>query len=123
MTNTSSAVTITTILYWSMIEAGLAIIASCLPTLQALFVKGSLQSMVASIRSMISLQSIRSHSSHGSKKSRQGQPPYSEIHGIDNGAEDTVALKDIDGDPSLRKPESVHPESRATRYDTNDSMV
>ena len=72
---------------------------------------------------MNSLQSIRSHSSHGSKKSRQGQPPYSEIHGIENGAEDTVALKDIDRDHSSRKPESVHPESRAARYDSNDSMV
>ena len=79
--------------------------------------------MVASIRSMVSLQSLRSHSSHGSKTSRQEHPPYSEIHGIDNGAEDTVALTDIDGDPSLRKPESVHPGSRAVRYDSNDSMV
>ena len=105
-----------------MIEAGLAIIASCLPTLQALFVKGSLQSMVASIRSMVSLQSMRSHSSHGSKKSRQGQPPYSEIHGIDTGAEDTVALKEVDENSYIRKPESTHLESNA-KYESNDSMV
>ena len=106
-----------------MIEAGLAIIASCLPTLQSLFVRSSLQSMVASIRSVISLQSMRSHSSQGSKRSRVGQPSHPEIHGVDTEAEDTVALKEIDENPSLRKPDSVHLEPKAARYDSNDSVV
>ena len=97
-----------------MIEAGLAIIATCLPTLQALFVRSSLQSMVASVRSIISLQSMRSHSSRGSKRSHVG---------VDTQAEDTIALRDIDENPSLREPDSVHLEPKAARYDRNDSAV
>ena len=123
MTKDLSAVAVATILYWSMIEAGLAIIASCLPTLQALFIKGSLQSMVATVRSMISVLSLRSHNSHGSKESRPSQPPYSEIHGIDIGAEDTIALREIDEDSSLRKLESVHLEFNAPEYESNDNIV
>lgn len=55
-----SIVTVSTILYWSMIEAGLAIIAACLPTLQFLVRKVSLDSIVNSVRSALSLQSMRS---------------------------------------------------------------
>ncbi len=53
-------VTVSTILYWSMIEAGLAIIAACLPTLQFLIRKVSLDSVVSSVRSALSLHSMRS---------------------------------------------------------------
>lgn len=55
-----SQVTVSTILYWSMIEAGLAIIAACLPTLQFLVRKVSIDSMVNSVRSALSLRSMRS---------------------------------------------------------------
>ena len=91
-----------------MIEAGLAVIAICLPILQALLTRGSVQSMVASVRSAISLQSMRSHSSHGSKKSRTGQNPYSEMPGVESGAEDIVALTNVEGLPPMLKPENAH---------------
>ena len=55
-----SQVTVSTILYWSMIEAGLAVIAACLPTLQFLIRKVSLDGMISSVRSALSLQSMRS---------------------------------------------------------------
>ena len=96
-----------------MVEAGLAIIASCLPTLQALVAKDSIQSMVASIRSAISLQSLRSHSSRGSKKSRTGRPPYSGVDGVEHESEDVVGLTDVGQMRNVKKPEHAHssPES------------
>ena len=56
-------VTVSTILYWSMIEAGLAIIAVCLPTLQFLARKASIDSMLHSLRSAFSLKSMLSQNS------------------------------------------------------------
>lgn len=56
-------VTVTTILYWSMIEAGLAIIAACLPNLRFLVSKVSLDSVVNSVRSALSLDSLHSQRS------------------------------------------------------------
>lgn len=67
-----------------MIEAGIATIAICLPTLQSLLSNSSVQSIVASVRSAISLESLRSRASGGSRGSmRTGtikQTPYSELH-------------------------------------------
>ena len=51
-----------------MLEAGLSLIAGCLPSVYIIFAKDSLQSVIASIRSAISLHSIRSDRSRGSKK-------------------------------------------------------
>jgi hypothetical protein len=42
-----------------MIEAGIAVIAICLPTLKPLVVPGTVNSLVASVRSMVSLESLR----------------------------------------------------------------
>ena len=46
-----------------MIEAGLAVIAACLPTLRPLFGKISVDSIVNSVRSALSLDSLRSQRS------------------------------------------------------------
>ena len=51
-----------------MLEAGLSLIAGCLPPVYSIFAKNSLQSIIASIRSAISLHSIPSDRSRGSKK-------------------------------------------------------
>ena len=59
----SGEVTVSTILYWSMIEAGLAMIATCLPALQFLVRKISLDRMISSVRSAFSLQSTPSQHS------------------------------------------------------------
>lgn len=68
LTWVSRQVTVSTILYWSMIEAGLAIVAACLPTLQYLVRKSSLDSMFSSVRSAFSLHSFPSQrSSLGTK--------------------------------------------------------
>lgn len=53
--------------YWTLIEASLAIISACLPTLRPLFQGFSVESVIRSFRSVISLGSIRSRHSNGSK--------------------------------------------------------
>jgi len=59
---------VSTVIYWSMIEAGLSLIAACLPTTQHIFRGHSLGSVVNSVRSAISLPSItRSQNSGGSR--------------------------------------------------------
>ncbi|PQE29624.1 plasma membrane Pth11 protein [Rutstroemia sp. NJR-2017a BBW] len=79
--------TLGTICYWAIIEASLALIACCLPTLKTLVSTQGLQSAVASVRSAISLQSlqnIRPNNSKGSEGSRNGtkRPDvYTEIEG------------------------------------------
>ncbi|MCJ1251530.1 hypothetical protein MMC30_008765 [Trapelia coarctata] len=62
-----------------MIEAGLAIIAACLPTLRFLVGKVSLDSMMNSVRSAFSLGSIRSQRSQISAARDGG--PYSDLNG------------------------------------------
>ena len=50
------------VVVWSMVEAGVAVIAACLPTVRPLFLGKSPESLIGSIRSMLSLNSIgRSH--------------------------------------------------------------
>ena len=61
------------ILFWSIIETGVAIIAACLPTLRPLFSNWSLESVIRSVRSAISLNSLRS-SSQRSTRSQTAQP-------------------------------------------------
>lgn len=58
-----------TIFYWSMIEAGLALIACCLPVLKPLVYDRDLGSVFASVRSRITLRSDRSNASQNSKAS------------------------------------------------------
>ncbi|KAI9696878.1 MAG: hypothetical protein M1820_008032 [Bogoriella megaspora] len=54
---------ITEFLWWCMLEAGLALIACCLPTLQFLFKGLSAEAIIRSVRSVISLHSLRSQRS------------------------------------------------------------
>lgn len=62
-----------------MIEAGLAIIATCLPTLHFLVRKASLDSIINSVRSAISLHSI--HSQHSQQSIQLSAGPYVDVHG------------------------------------------
>ena len=59
-------------IYWSLVEASLAVVSACLPTIRPLFHGVSPESIIRSIRSRISLQSMGSRSSKGSKGSRGG---------------------------------------------------
>ena len=61
-----------------MIEAGIALIACCLPVLKPLVADRGLGSVVASVRSVISLPSIRSQ---GSQKPRSWSTTH-ETNGI-----------------------------------------
>ena len=54
------SVTLSTILYWYVVEAGTALIAACLPSLRFFFTNKSLQSVLYSIRSVVSLRSTAS---------------------------------------------------------------
>ena len=60
-----------------MIEAGLAIIAACLPTLRFLMNKISFDSIMRSVRSALSISSMRSQRSQETQASSQG--PYSNL--------------------------------------------
>ena len=58
-------VEIAIVLYWSMIESGLALIAACLPTLRYLF--GNTSELYSkNVRSFFSLHSLRSRHTQGS---------------------------------------------------------
>ena len=59
-----------------MLEAGLSLIATCLPILRPLFAKQSLQSVIATVRNVISLDTLRSRNSQTFK---QCGAPYTEI--------------------------------------------
>jgi hypothetical protein len=74
---TPSPVGITVSLYWSMLEAGLALIAACLPTLSYLFNKLSLSDVLNSLRSAFSLPSRLSHSQQSRSYDEFKKPPQS----------------------------------------------
>ncbi|KAL2036478.1 hypothetical protein N7G274_010813 [Stereocaulon virgatum] len=49
---------LTTVAVWSQVEAGIAVITACLPSIRPLFHRKSLESLVNSLRSAISLHSL-----------------------------------------------------------------
>jgi len=78
-------IVITRGLYWSLIESGLAIIACCLPTLNALVnVTGSLESVVRSVRSMVSLRS------YGSGRSSKNTKNFETLSGNGNSSKSAI---------------------------------
>ena len=48
------------LLFWAMMEMGVAMVAVCLPTLRPLFRNWSLESIIRSVRSAVSLRSMGS---------------------------------------------------------------
>ena len=76
-------VAVSTILYWSMIEGGLAIIAACLPTLHHLVGKVSLSGIFSSLRSVLSFRSVHTQRQPQQQREQpqeqwsQGYPPLS----------------------------------------------
>ena len=74
-------VALSTMLYWSMIEGGLAVIAACLPTLQFLVRRVSLSSLVHSLRSPLSLGSVDTEGKKGYQRHPPNlKEPYTHIH-------------------------------------------
>lgn len=98
----------TTLLYWSMIEAGLAIIACCLPTLQSLLPKDGVQSMIAGLRSMASFRPLRSVFTSRHASSNRRRWPFLKIDSVEGGADAGLVLKHLHSTGSLSKPTSAH---------------
>ena len=59
----------TNIEVWSQVEAGVAVIAACLPTLRPLFRGKSLETLINSFRSMLSLASLDRSQHNGRRAS------------------------------------------------------
>ena len=80
---TISIVTITVALYWAYIEAGLALLAACLPSLSTLFARASIASIIRSVRSVLSLHSISSQNPRRSQQNPRAGPrqhaPYKNL--------------------------------------------
>lgn len=88
-------VTNSTILYWSMIEAGLAVIAACLPTLGVLVGKFSLSSILYSVRSALSIGSIYPQRQQGGQKSSpHSKESYAYIHAGLSASSTSDAVRD-----------------------------
>ncbi|KAL8732415.1 MAG: hypothetical protein Q9166_002815 [cf. Caloplaca sp. 2 TL-2023] len=80
--------TVSTILFWSMIEAGLGIIAACLPTLQYLVRRASIDRFMNSVRSAFSPRSARLSKQPNSTP----MGPYTNIHAGDSEAGSTAPI-------------------------------
>ncbi|MCJ1314646.1 hypothetical protein MMC25_008328 [Agyrium rufum] len=116
-------------LYWGMVEAGLALIACCLPTLNALFAKKSIESVIRSIRSAVSLGSMfsgRSEYSHhsdlrrtdtrkGRRQSTESESAIVSDYTQSGGSVETYALGNLDR--TAEDPESTMTKSGKIRVD------
>lgn len=71
---TTAPVSLTVSLYWSLLEAGLALIAACLPTLSHFFTRFDFQSAIQSVRNALPLRSR--HSSPNPDVIRYQMHPY-----------------------------------------------
>ncbi|KAL8950966.1 MAG: hypothetical protein Q9222_003027 [Ikaeria aurantiellina] len=61
--HTDVNLTLTILLYWSMVESGLALIAACLPVLHVFVARWSLHTTLSRVRSAMRIDSLRSQSS------------------------------------------------------------
>lgn len=109
--NVDADLTISTILYWSLIEGGLAIIAACLPTLRCLISKLSLSSIVHSVRNALSIGSkhtqedfqrlpVSSNKSHPNIQAGSSSSSTSRVQIVvkeNSGPVDTLAMGGVDG--------------------------
>jgi hypothetical protein len=88
------AETISTIFYWGMIEAGLAMIACCLPTLKPLISEHGIQSAIASVRSAISLHSLGNRSMESTSLKNSSSSKKASSYGkIEDGMVDQGPLR------------------------------
>jgi len=66
---------VSVILFWAMMQMGIAVTVACLPTLRPLFHGFSPESIIHSIRSRVSLQSLRGKGSdHPYNKNSNNKP-------------------------------------------------
>lgn len=100
---TTTLVLITRGLYWAMIEAGLALMACCLPTVSALIRHKSVESAIRSVRSRVSLKS--GGGSARSARSARSDPSDTELQHLSHnqsrvyGAQGSNDTHVVSGDP------------------------
>lgn len=98
MSSLDHAVCITATLWWSMLEAGLSLIAASLPTLSYLITHKSLQSAIRSVRNTISLHSTQ-RSEDTTAFGGKEESPYTEIGANTSTASHAKISKSDDHDP------------------------
>ena len=112
---------ITTLLYWSMLEAGISLIATNLPSIYFLFRKESLQSFANGMRNVVSLDSLRlsqrSNSDTGGQSLYSKKKNASKTSHVTTAAKkewealegvNTFAMSDMKRGVRVKKPEAVH---------------
>ncbi len=98
----------TNVVVWSQVEAGVAVIAACLPTLRPLVLGHSVDSLVGSIRSVLSLNSI--------ERSQNAERRGSDSEALTNGND--VNLNSI----GAMESKSSHLETQAARGSVRDDF-
>lgn len=61
---------LTTMMFWSMIEMGVAVVAGCLPAIWPLVSNASLEGMLRTVRNVLSLESLRGSLSKGATRAK-----------------------------------------------------
>ncbi|KAK3318819.1 hypothetical protein B0H66DRAFT_622940 [Apodospora peruviana] len=92
---------LTTLMVWSMVEMGIAVLAGCLPTIWPLISKISLEDMLRTVRSVLSLHSITTslRDLGGRASTRSSKQQHS-----DDDDEDKPGLFQDDSGPYLQYP-------------------
>ncbi|KAI0118666.1 hypothetical protein GGR51DRAFT_497223 [Nemania sp. FL0031] len=91
---------LTTTMFWSMIEMGIAVVAGCLPPMWPLISKIPLENMVRTVRRTLSLENLRSFRSTSASQRRQEASGNTKDSGedfisLDTLPHDVVALNDL----------------------------
>jgi len=112
------------ILYWTMLESGIAVIVACLPTLNSLI--HASPNLLRSLRSMLSVNSMGSNGSRGSRNqtrldsgshSTSSQAEINKLENLESGMGSQVyAMRDLESQSTKGKgifvKNSVHQDSR-----------
>ena len=117
-------VTVSTILYWSLIETSLALIAACLPTFGSLVRNISLDRIVKSVSRALSLRAMRSQRSRHIAAQREG--PYSSIRAARSASSRTLvpdtgtvhSWGEASRDTSIAMESGIYVTNRISQYET-----
>ena len=127
---------LTAVMYWSMVEDGLAVVATSLPTLHYFIARKPVQSMTRSVRSMISIQSLRSRSvpndqspsgssnvEDESIKNRFLHDDIYRLHGVQSNGFDTQVNSNADTESSPVPPLPDHIHVKKEVHQTDATIV
>lgn len=111
--------TLTTLLYWSMLESGLALIASCLPIIQQLLRHTDFRSALSSARIRASFDNLRSRSKSSAYSGSTNPGPA----GLYTNIGDTNPSKDNVGYPRDKYEREYHQRSNSVQLRSWGSHV